>query len=542
MNKQKYDVAIVGGGHNGLTTACYLAKAGLNVVVVERHDYVGGAAVSREIYPGWTYSNCSYVCSLLRPEIFRDLELAKHGLQIIPYEGSATMLDNGDFYGSYNDHDLNYRSMSKFSAKDAEAYERFSRDVMRQCKIIKPLLKMTPPDPTSFAPKDIMGLFEFAKHFAGKDELGGIGEKEIHETIRFWTMSVRDYLEEYFESEVIKAHMAGSAIIGTALGPYSPGSAYVLLHHYMGEVDGNVGAWGYARGGMGSITQAMSKSLIANGGNIKAGSAVKNILVKNNRSYGLALENGDEIYADKIVSNLDVKRTFLKVVEKKELPNEFYTAVKNFKIRGSSGKLNIALDDKPIWKSIPKDDPASAGDLHFTQSIEEMEGAYDDWKDGKWSTLPYVDMCIPTLNDPTMAPQGKHYMSVFVQYVPYNLADGGWTEEKRIQFGDHVMKRIGDYSTNFKDIVLHAEVRTPKELEAEVGLTEGNIFQGELTMDQLMFNRPIPGYAQYKSPIKNLYMCGSSSHPGGGVMGAPGANAARVILNDLGKKIRSHYL
>jgi phytoene dehydrogenase-like protein len=542
MNKQKYDVAIVGGGHNGLTTACYLAKADLNVVVVERHDYVGGAAVSREIHPGWTYSNCSYVCSLLRPEIFRDLELAKHGLQIIPYEGSATMLDNGDFYGSYNDHDLNYRSMSKFSAKDAEAYERFSRDVMRQCKIIKPLLKMTPPDPTSFAPKDIMGLFEFAKHFAGKDELGGIGEKEIHETIRFWTMSVRDYLEEYFESEVIKAHMAGSAIIGTALGPYSPGSAYVLLHHYMGEVDGNVGAWGYARGGMGSITQAMSKSLIANGGNIKAGSAVKNILVKNNRSYGLALENGDEIYADKIVSNLDVKRTFLKVVEKKELPSEFYTAVKNFKIRGSSGKLNIALDDKPIWKSIPKDDPASAGDLHFTQSIEEMEGAYDDWKDGKWSTLPYVDMCIPTLNDPTMAPQGKHYMSVFVQYVPYSLADGGWTEEKRIQFGDHVMKRIGNYSTNFKDIVLHAEVRTPKELEAEVGLTEGNIFQGELTMDQLMFNRPIPGYAQYKSPIKNLYMCGSSTHPGGGVMGAPGANAARVILNDLGKKLRSHYL
>ena len=542
MNKQKYDVAILGGGHNGLTTACYLAKAGLNVVVVERHDYVGGAAVSREIHPGWTYSNCSYVCSLLRPEIFRDLELAKHGLQIIPYEGSATMLDNGDFYGSYNDHDLNYRSMSKFSAKDAEAYERFSRDVMRQCKIIKPLLKMTPPDPTSFAPKDIMGLFEFAKHFAGKDELGGIGEKEIHETIRFWTMSVRDYLEEYFESEVIKAHMAGSAIIGTALGPYSPGSAYVLLHHYMGEVDGNVGAWGYARGGMGSITQAMSKSLLANGGHVKAGSAVKNILIKNNKSYGLALENGDEIYADNIVSNLDVKRTFLKVVEEKELPSEFYKAVKNFKIRGSSGKLNIALDDRPIWKSIPKDDPAGTGDLHFTQSIEEMEGAYDDWKDGKWSTLPYVDMCIPTLNDPTMAPQGKHYMSVFVQYVPYNLADGGWNEEKRLQFGKHVMDRIGNYSTNFKDIVLHAEIRTPKELEAEVGLTEGNIFQGELTMDQLMFNRPIPGYAQYKSPIKNLYMCGSSTHPGGGVMGAPGANAAREILKSLGKKIGSHYL
>jgi len=542
MNKEAYDVAIIGGGHNGLTTACYLAKAGLKVIVVERHEYVGGAAVSREIHPGWTYSNCSYVCSLLRPEIFRDLELSKFGLQIIPYEGSATMLDDGNFYAHYNDHDLNYRSIAQFSKRDAEAYDRFGRDVMRQCKIIKPLLKMTPPDPTSFAPKDIMGLFEFAKYFAAKDELGGLGEKEIYDTIRFWTMSVRDYLEEYFESDVVKAHLAGSAIIGTALGPYSPGSAYVLLHHYMGEVDGTVGAWGYARGGMGSITQAMSKSFETSGGEIKAGSPVSNILIKNNRSYGLILENGDEIYANKIVSNLDVKRTFLKVVEEKQLPEDFYQAVKNFKIRGSSGKLNIALDDLPLWKSIPEGDPAGTGDLHITQSIEEMERAYDDWKDGKWSSYPYVDMCIPSINDPTMAPQGKHYMSVFIQYVPYNLANGGWTEEKRLEFGKHVMGRIGNYSTNFNDIIKHAEIRTPKELESEVGLTEGNIFQGELTMDQLMFNRPIPGYAQYKTPIKNLYMCGSSTHPGGGVMGAPGANAAREILRDMNKSIESHYL
>ena len=542
MPKTKYDVAIIGGGHNGLTTACYLAKAGLKVAVIERHSYVGGAAVSRELHPGWTYSNCSYVCSLLRPEIFRDLELSKYGLQIIPYEGSATMLDDGRFYAHYSDHDLNYRSIAKFSKKDAEAYERFSKDVMRQCKIIKPLLKMTPPDPTSFRPKDIMGLLDFAKFFAAKDELGGLGEKEIYDTIRFWTMSVRDYLEEYFESDVVKAHMAGSAIIGTALGPYSPGSAYVLLHHYMGEVDGTVGAWGYSRGGMGSITKAMAASLKASGGDIIAGSPVTKILIKNNRSHGVVLENGDEIFADKLVSNLDVKRTFLKVVEKEKIPDDFYNAVKNFKIRGSSGKLNIALDDLPIWKSIPEGDPAGTGDLHITQSIEEMESAYDDWKDGRWSELPYVDMCIPSINDPTMAPQGKHYMSVFVQYVPYNLADGGWTEEKRLEFGKHVMNRIGAYSENFNDIIKHAEIRTPKELEEEVGLTEGNIFQGELTMDQLMFNRPIPGYAQYKTPIKNLYMCGSSTHPGGGVMGAPGANAAREILIDLKKQINTHYI
>ena len=390
MPKTKYDVAIIGGGHNGLTTACYLAKAGLKVAVIERHSYVGGAAVSRELHPGWTYSNCSYVCSLLRPEIFRDLELSKHGLQIIPYEGSATMLDDGRFYAHYSDHDLNYRSIAKFSKKDAEAYERFSKDVMRQCKIIKPLLKMTPPDPTSFRPKDIMGLLDFAKFFAAKDELGGLGEKEIYDTIRFWTMSVRDYLEEYFESDIVKAHMAGSAIIGTALGPYSPGSAYVLLHHYMGEVDGTVGAWGYSRGGMGSITKAMAASLKANGGDIIAGSPVTKILIKNNRSHGVVLENGDEIFADKLVSNLDVKRTFLKVVDKENIPDDFYNAVKNFKIRGSSGKLNIALDDLPIWKSIPEGDPAGTGDLHITQSIEEMEGAYDDWKDEEISGEFYV--------------------------------------------------------------------------------------------------------------------------------------------------------
>ena len=284
MSKPTYDVAIIGGGHNGLTTACYLAMAGLKVIVIERHDYVGGAAVSRELYPGWTYTNCSYVCSLLRPEIFRDLELSKFGLQIIPYEGSATMLDDGRFYAHYNDHDLTYRSIAQFSKRDAEAYDRFSRDVMRQCKIIKPLLKMTPPDPTSFAPKDIMGLFEFAKYFVAKDELGGLGEKEIYDTIRFWTMSVRDYLEEYFESDIVKVHLAGSAIIGTALGPYSPGSAYVLLHHYMGEVDGTVGAWGYSRGGMGSITKAMASSFKSKNGEIKAGSPVTKILIKNNRS------------------------------------------------------------------------------------------------------------------------------------------------------------------------------------------------------------------------------------------------------------------
>ena len=294
MPKNTHDVIVIGAGHNGLTCASYMAKAGLDVLVLEKNEYIGGAAVSRELYPGWKYSNCSYVCSLLRPEIMRDLELYKYGLQVIPYEGSATMMRNGDYYAHYHDHDMTIKSIRRHSLKDAEAYERYSRDVLRQCKIIKPILKMTPPDLTSFKPKDIFGALEFAKYFAAKDELGGIGEKEIYDTIRFYTMSIRDYLDEYFESDITKAHLSGSAIIGTALGPCSPGSAYVLLHHYMGEVDGSIGAWGYSRGGMGSITKAMTGCLNAHGGTVQPSSEVTNVIVKNGRAIGVATKNGDE--------------------------------------------------------------------------------------------------------------------------------------------------------------------------------------------------------------------------------------------------------
>jgi|TARA_B100000965_G_C19503850_1_gene718706 phytoene dehydrogenase-like protein len=309
----------------------------------------------------------------------------------------------------------------------------------------------------------------------------------------------------------------------------------------MGEVDGSVGSWGYARGGMGSITQAMMGCLKDHGGEVKPSSEVTNVITKNGKAIGVATQNGDEYYAKKIVSNLDVKRTFLKITEEKDLPDDFVRSVKNFKIRGSSGKLNIALDALPDFPCIPEGDPGGGGDMHFTETIEEMEGAYDDWKRGEWSRNPYVDMCIPSKSDPTMAEPGKHYMSVFIQYVPFNLANGGWNEERKQEFGRHIVDCISEFSPNFKDLINHYEVRTPLELENEVGLTEGNIFQGELTMDQLMFNRPVPGYAQYRTPLKNMYICSSSTHPGGGVMGAPGANAAREVLLDMNVPQKGNY-
>ncbi|MEJ2297807.1 MAG: NAD(P)/FAD-dependent oxidoreductase [Woeseiaceae bacterium] len=522
-----YDAIVVGAGHNGLTTAAFLARAGLDVVCVEKNDYIGGAAVSRNLYKDWIYSNCSYVCSLLRPEIFRALELHRHGLQITPYGGSVQFMENGDYFGSYHDAEVAYREMARFSRHDADMYKTYRADTMRQCRFIRDFLLSTAPDPTSFRPRDLREMLHIGSKFQE------MGEDRMYETIRFWTMSVADYLDRYFETDVIKAAKSGSGIIGTALGVHSPGTAYVLLHHYMGEVDGNVGSWGFARGGMGSVSKAIAGAFQAAGGELRTEAGVEKIVVRDGKAQGVALENGEELSGRLIVSAMDVKRTFLQCLDRNDVPDSFYRRVENFKIRGSSGKLNIALDGLPTFPALPQGSSLMHSDMHFIDSMERMERAYDDWKAGTWSQDPYVDMVIPTLNDPTMAPPGKHFMSVYVQYCPHAIDGRRWTTEEKDAFGETVLDQIANYSPDFRDLILHVEVRTPQDIEDEIGITEGNIFHGELTMDQLLFNRPVPGYAQYRTPIEALYMCGSSTHPGGGVMAAPGANAAREILADL---------
>jgi len=525
--EKNFDVIVIGSGHNGLVNACYLQKAGLNVLVLEKNDWIGGAAVSRELHPGILYSNCSYVCSLFRPEIMRDLELPKHGLQIVAIEGGTVFTRDGDYLASYRNYHAKKRELERFSVKDSESYSRYSRDILKQCRFIQPLLMRTAPDPASFKFRDLSEMLYLLR------KVNDLTANELADTVRFWTMSISDFLDEYFENDVIKASLAVSGIIGTALGPMSPGTAYVLLHHYMGEVDGSIGAWGYARGGMGAISKALTSSFRSMGGTLLNNSEVEKVDIRDARVRGVILKNGDEYLAKNIVSNADVKRTFLKLTDPEHLPPNFIKKVNNFKIRGSSGKVNIALDSMPNFPSVSENNPCLKGDIHFTDSIERMERAYDDWKMGTWSRDPFLDMMIPTLTDPTMAPPGQHFMSCFVQYCPPKVGGQNWTKENKDAFGETVIQQIADYSPGFKDKILHMEVRTPKELEEEVGLTEGNIFQGELTFDQLLFNRPIPGYAQYRSPIKGLYMCGSSTHPGGGVMGAPGRNAAVEILKDL---------
>ncbi|HUF87634.1 MAG TPA: NAD(P)/FAD-dependent oxidoreductase [Thermohalobaculum sp.] len=527
-----YDAIVAGAGHNGLSAACYLARAGLRTLVLERSDRVGGAAVSRELHPGWTYSNCSYVCSLLRPEVIRDLDLPRHGLQVIPYEGGASFTRDGAYFAYHADPNARVREIARLSPRDVEGYERFHHAVMRQCRFIRPLLLRTPPDPASLRPRDLAELLFLLRRF------NDLGPREASETLRFWTVSIGDFLDEHFESPLLKAHLAGSGIIGTGLGVYSPGTAYVLLHHYMGEVDGAIGSWGFARGGMGAVSAALAGALREAGGEVRTGAAVERFLVAGDRVSGVALDTGEELHAPVVASGMDARRTFLDLVDPRHLPGDFLDGVRRFKIRGSSGKLNMALDAVPRFPAAPADAPFLSGDLHASESLAELARAYDDWKDGRWSAEPYFDLLIPSRIDPTMAPPGKHMMSVFVQYAPYDLARdgvrsaGNWDDAARDAFRDTVLDKIETVCPGLRRLIVHAEVRSPADLEREVGLTEGNIFQGELTFDQLLFNRPVPGYAQYRSPIRGLWMCGSSTHPGGGVMGAPGRNAAAEVLRE----------
>lgn len=526
VSSKVYDAIIIGAGHNGLTNAAFLAKAGLDVLVVEKNPHIGGATVSRELHDEFWYSNCSYVCSLFRPEIYQSLDLGRHGLNVVPLQGGVTFKQDGDYYGNYHHHQVRRREIARHSQRDADAVIRFDADLMKWCRLIRGMLLRTPPDPSSFKPRDAMEFAFLLKKFYD------LSEEQLYEFIRFFTMSIAEYLEEYFESDVVLAHYSGGSIIGTGLGVYSPGTAYVLLHHAMGDVDGNVGSWGFARGGMGAVSGAIASAYQSFGGEIRTNAEVAKINVRNGVAKGVVLTNGEEINARKVVSNLDAKRTFLNVMDREDLPSDLVKRAENFKIRGSSGKLNIALDGMPEFPALPAGSPLTLGHMHFSDTLERLERAYDDWKEDRWSADPYTDTLIPTQFDPTMSPAGKHMMTVFVQYCPVE-PEGGWDDDKKQAFGKTVIDQISEYSPNFRDLIVHAEIRTPNELEAEVGLTEGNIFQGELTLDQLLFNRPFPGYAQYRGPVKGMYMCGSSTHPGGGVMGAPGANAAREILKDL---------
>jgi len=495
------------------------------VVVLERRHVLGGAAVTEEIIPGFLFSECSYVVSLLRPEIIRDLDLPRHGLEILPLDGTFTPMPSGDYLWRMNDHGRTVREIRRHSRVDAEAYEEFSKMMTPMCRFVKPILSMIPPDPTTLRPKDLKQLHFLMQRFRD------LSSDERYTLIQLMTMSAADFLDQWFETDVLKATMSASGIIGTFLGVRSPGTAYVLLHHYMGEIDGAFRSWGFARGGTGSISNAIAAAAREAGVEVRTQSPIARILVRNGKASGVVLENGDEILADVVSSSVDPNRTFLKMIEPGQLPGEFLEEVRHYKFRGSSGKVNLALDALPDFRCLPGPGAHLRGAISISPSVDYMERAYDEAKYGHYSSHPYIDVVIPSLTDPSVAPPGRHVMSCFVQYAPYKLKHGTW-DENREAFGDNVVKTLAGYAPNLEKIIVGRQLLTPLDLERDFGLTEGNIFQGELSLEQLFFLRPVPGWAQYRTPVQNLYMCGSATHPGGGIMGAPGRLAAMQILQD----------
>jgi phytoene dehydrogenase-like protein len=520
---KSYDAIVIGGGHNGLVCAAYLARAGKHVVVLERRDRVGGAAVSEEVFPGFTFSVFSYVVSLLRPEIIRELDLPRHGLHILPLESTLTPLPDGDYLAQWGDHDQSRRELFRHSPRDAEAYDEFGRLMYHMARAVRPILSMVPPDPASLSPRDLLGLAKLGRHFHA------LGPERFPALHKLMTMSSADYLDEWFETEALKATKSASGIIGTFLGPRSPGTAYVLLHHYMGEIDGVFRAWGFAKGGTGSVSEAIAGAAKALGAEIRTNAPVARVLIGNGRARGVVLENGDEIRASVVVSGADPRRTFMQFVGAEHLPEDFAADIRRFKFRGSSGKVNLALDGLPDFTCLPGKGPHLRGAISISPSVDYIERAYDQAKYGEFSSRPYLDIVIPSMIDPGMAPPGKHVMSIFVQYAPYHLK-GGWTDARREAFGDAVIDTLAEYAPNLKSIILHRQVITPADIERIAGLTEGNIFHGELTLQQLFFLRPAPAWAKYRTPVRGLYQCGSGTHPGGGIMGASGRLAALAML------------
>jgi phytoene dehydrogenase-like protein len=523
---QNYDAIVIGAGHNGLTAAAYLARAGRRVLVLERRHVIGGAAVTEEVFPGFKFSVCSYVVSLLRPEIIRELDLAAHGLSLLPLDGTFTPMPDGDHLWRVNDHAVTFREIARHSRLDAEAYDDYGRAMLEMGRFVKPLLAMTPPDPFGGGLRALRPLRDLGRRFLA------LSERDRATHLQLLTMSAADFLDRWFETDVLKATMAASGIIGTHLGVRSPGTAYVLLHHYMGEIDGAFRSWGLPRSGTGAVSEAIASAARAAGAEIRVDAPVRHVLVSGGRATGVVLDNGDYFLASNVLSSVDARTTFFRMLEPDQLPGEFVEDLRRYRFRGSSAKVNLALDDLPDFTSLPGRGAHLRGAISISPSVDYMERAYDAAKYGRFSPRPYIDIVIPSVTDPSVAPPGKHVMSCFVQYAPYDLRDSTW-DDSREAFGDAVIDTIAEHAPSVRERILHRQVLTPLDFEREFGLSEGNIFHGELTLEQLFFMRPVPGWAGYRTPIRNLYLAGSSAHPGGGITGAPGRNAAMCVLRDM---------
>jgi phytoene dehydrogenase-like protein len=523
-----YDDIVVGGGHNGLVLAAYLARAGDRVLVLEARDRVGGACTTEETWPGYRVSTAAYVVSLFRPEIVRDLELSRHGYAVLARNPSSfTPFPDGGHLFLGPDPAENRREVARLSPRDAERLPRYEAMLERIARALEPSLLETPPDPFSRRPRDLLRLLRTGRRLLA---LGADGPAAVE----ILTAPARAVLDRWFESDALKATLATDAIIGAWASPSTPGTAYVLFHHVMGETNGARGVWGYVRGGMGTLSEALAAAARAHGAEIRTSAPVSRILVRGGRAEGVVLDDGTELRARRVASNADASRTLLGLVGEGELPAGVAEAVRGIDYTSGSVKINVALSGLPDFRAVPgsaSPGPQHRGTIHVAPSLDYLERAFDDARAGLPSRAPILECTLPSAVDPGVAPPGRHLMSMFVQYAPYHLGHGSWDDERE-RFAARCFDVLEEYAPGFRRLVLAHEVLAPPDLERRFGLTGGNIFQGAMTLSQLFSMRPIPGHADYRTPIENLYLCGAAAHPGGGVMGACGHNAAREMLRD----------
>ncbi|MAI27514.1 MAG: amine oxidase [Spirochaeta sp.] len=521
-----YDAIVVGGGHNGLVTAAYLARARRSVLVLERRPILGGACVTEEIHPGFRGSTTSYVCSLLRPAVVEELRLREHGFDLLPCDTSFAPFPDGSHLLLGVSEEQDAEQLARLSSRDAEAYPRFNAAMARMAEFIRATLDVTPPD---LASPGLGDAFELLKQGLRVWRLSP-SDRELF--IKVMTLSVESMLDEWFESPKLKANLAGSGTIGIYGGPSTPGTAYVLLHHLLGEAGGEPGAWGFVRGGMGGITQAMASAARSHGATLRTDAAVQRVLIEDGVARGVILESGEEIRSRVVISNADPKRTYLDLVSPTELPSEFRRGIENFRCVGNSGKVNLALSGLPDFSSLPGDGPHLRGSIQICGGeMGYLERAFQDFREGRPSAGPYMEIVIPSTVDDSLCEPGCHVMSISIKYMPMDLAEGQWKDREE-ELGDLAVDVLSEYAPNMKDIVVGRHVLTPASLEEVYGLTGGNVFHGDMAADQLYSQRPLLGWAQYRAPVRNLYLCGAGAHPGGGVMGAAGRNASREIEKD----------
>lgn len=545
LNNKKWDALVIGGGHNGLTAAAYLAQSGLSVAVLERRHLIGGAAITEELIPGFKFSRCSYLQSLLRPSIIRDLDLGRHGLKLLKRSPSSfTPCLDGRYLLLGPDAELNHSEISKFSKRDADAYPRYENQLENFCKFMDPLIDSSPPETHQ-------GVSSFNARLKHKLQKSEFWAHCLHQSVSMGQQGLVDFMDlllspaskvlnNWFESEVLKATLATDAVIGTTASAHTPGSGYVLLHHVMGETDGDRGIWSYVEGGMGSVSLAIGNAAKEAGATIVTNAEVSKLMIEDSGTVtGVILADGTQVHSSVVLSNATPYKTFTELVPESALPDDFFRAVKHSDYSSATTKINLAVDKLPQFQCCnlghPEAGPQHMGTIHIcSESVEEIDSACQDAKNGLPSRRPIIEMTIPSVLDKTISPPGKHVINLFVQFTPYKPNDGSWEDPAyRESFAQRCFKLIDEYAPGFSSSVIGYDMLAPPDLEKIIGLTGGNIFHGAMGLDSLFLMRPVKGWSNYRTPLRGLYLCGSGAHPGGGVMGAPGRNAARVVIDDI---------